>query len=88
MDEQAVLLARTVARAASAWFNEPLDYETYRRLALAVSEWNTYSSPPLPQLDEPELLDEAADHNQPVPLGGVLPDLENRLRRAHLDSLE
>lgn len=47
VDEQAALIARQVARAASAWFNAPQDYEAYRRLALAVAAWDAHGAPTL-----------------------------------------
>ncbi|WP_340541032.1 hypothetical protein [Nocardioides sp. GXZ039] len=79
MDDQAAILARRVALAASAWFNAPADVEAYRRLAAAVGEWNTYAAP---QLVDDDLLDELADQHPPTPLGDAVPDLEAALRRA------
>lgn len=50
MDDEAVLLARQVAMAASAWRHAKADTEAYRRLVAAVSAWDAYVAP---KLDEP-----------------------------------
>lgn len=50
MDDEAVLLARQVAKAASAWRHAKADTEAYRRLVAAVSAWDAYVAP---TLDEP-----------------------------------
>jgi len=47
MDDEAVLLARQVAMAASAWRHSKADTEAYRRLAVAVTAWDAYVAPPL-----------------------------------------
>lgn len=81
MDDQAALIARRVALAAAAWFNEPADVEAYRRLATAVGEWNAYTSPQLEAGDVDELLDDLADVAPPTPLGQGVAELEAVLRR-------
>lgn len=83
MDDEAALIARRVALAAAAWFNAPADVEAYRRLSLAVGEWNAYCAPVLeePNTSSEELLDDLADTSPPVPLGEGLADLEAALRR-------
>lgn len=86
MDDQAALIARRVALAAAAWFNAPADVEAYRRLAVAVGEWNAYCAPtmdPAPggSADEDELLDELGATEPPMPLGAGVADLEAALRR-------
>ena len=83
MDDEAALIARRVALAAAAWFNAPSDVEAYRRLSLAVGEWNAYCAPVLeePNTSGEELLDDLADTSPPVPLGQGLADLEAALRR-------
>ncbi|MFC6044849.1 hypothetical protein ACFP8W_00105 [Nocardioides hankookensis] len=85
MDDQAALLARRVALAASAWLSAPTDIDVYRRLVEAVGEWESYCGPVL-EVDgasssEEELLDELADVSPPQPLGVGMADLEARLRR-------
>jgi len=84
MDDEAALIARRVALAAAAWFNAPSDVEAYRRLSVAVGEWNAYCAPvleePNPSSGE-ELLDDLADSSPPVPLGQGVADLEAALRR-------
>lgn len=79
VDEEAALLARRVAMAASAWLNAPTDVEAYRRLTQAVEEWNAYSAPRMVDGTD-ELLDELADTSPPVLLGEAVPDLERTLR--------
>jgi hypothetical protein len=83
MDDEAALIARRVALAAAAWFNAPADVEAYRRLSVAVGEWNAYCAPVLeePSTAGEELLDDLADTSPPVPLGEGLADLEAALRR-------
>lgn len=83
MDDEAALIARRVALAAAAWFNAPSDVEAYRRLSVAVGEWNAYCAPVLeePRMSGEELLDDLADTSPPVPLGEGLADLEAALRR-------
>lgn len=83
MDDEAALIARRVALAAAAWFNAPSDVEAYRRLSVAVGEWNAYCAPVLeePASSGEELLDDLADTSPPVPLGQGLADLEAALRR-------
>lgn len=51
MDDEAVLLARQVAMAASAWRHAKADTEAYRRLVVAASAWDAYVAP---TLDEPD----------------------------------
>lgn len=83
MDDHAALLARDVARAASAWLNAPVDYEAYRRLVVATQDWNAYCAP---VLDEPagaqgeELLDALPDPSPPQPLSEGLAELSERLQ--------
>lgn len=87
MDDRQALLARDVARAASAWLNAPVDYEAYRRLVVATEQWNAYCAPPLDETAEPEngaeLLDDLADPTPPQLLGEGLADLGDRLAREH-----
>lgn len=80
MDDQAALIARRVALAAAAWFNEPANVEAYR-LAAAVRERNAYTSPQLEAGDVDELLDDLADVAPPTPLGQGVAELEAFLRR-------
>ncbi|GAB7007722.1 hypothetical protein JCM18899A_51970 [Nocardioides sp. AN3] len=47
MDDEAVLLARQVAMAASAWRHAKADTEAYRRLVVAVTAWDAYVAPTL-----------------------------------------
>ncbi len=86
MDDEAALLARHVALAASAWFNAPSDVEAYRRLADAVAKWNAYCAP---HLEEPvvELLDNLVHRTSPQILGDAVADLEVTLRRAAREAL-
>lgn len=81
MNDQAALIARRVALAAAAWFNEPADVEAYRRLAAAVGEWNAYTSPQLEAGDVDELLDQLADVAPPIPIAQGVAELETVLRR-------
>lgn len=57
MDDEAALLERQVAMAASAWRHAKADTEAYRRLVVATSEWDAYAAP---TLDEPAAHDVAA----------------------------
>ena len=57
MDDEEVLRALPVARAASAWRHSKSDTEVYRRLVVATGEWDDYVAP---QLDEPAASDVAA----------------------------
>ncbi|ABL79339.1 hypothetical protein Noca_4753 (plasmid) [Nocardioides sp. JS614] len=57
MDDEAALLERQVAMAASAWRHAKADTEAYRRLVVATSEWDAYVAP---TLDEPAPHDVAA----------------------------
>lgn len=88
MDDEAALLARQVAKAASALLREPKDHTVYRRFVEAVEQWDTYCSPALTSsTDQDELLDALADQSPPQPLGDLLPDLDSHLRRAHRNAL-
>lgn len=51
MDDQAALLERQVAMAASAWRHAKADTEAYRRLVVATSEWDAYLAPTLDEHD-------------------------------------
>ena len=91
MDDRAALIARRVALAASGWMNAPADYEAYRRMAVAVAEWNDYTSPSLSgqsdtgsaeQDDEDD--EELVDVDQlppPMALAEGIAELEDTLRR-------
>lgn len=57
MDDEAALLERQVAMAASAWRRAKADTEAYRRLVVATSAWDAYVAP---TLDEPAAADVAA----------------------------
>lgn len=57
MDDEAALLARQVAMAASAWRHAKADTEAYRRIIDATSHWDAYSEP---KLDEPDADDAPA----------------------------
>ena len=46
-DDEAVLLARQVAMATSAWRHAKADTEAYRRLVAAVISWDAYAAPTL-----------------------------------------
>lgn len=81
MDDEAALIARRVALAAAAWFNAPSDVEAYRRLSVAVGEWNAYGAPQLESGDVDELFDDLADVAPPVPLAEGVAELESVLRR-------
>lgn len=83
MDDRAALLARDVARAASAWLNAPVDHEAYRRLVAATQAWNAYSAPSLDEPDGEELLDALGDSSPPLALGEGLAELGDVLRRHH-----
>lgn len=87
MDARSALLARDVARAASAWLNAPVDHEAYRRLVAATLAWNAYVSPPLDEdqsgVDGEELMDVLPDPSPPQPLGEGLAQLGEDLRRQH-----
>lgn len=80
MDDEAALLARRVALAASAWFNAPADVEAYRRLATAVSDWDRYCAPMIDD-SESELLDELAEVSPPVALSSLVPDVVGPMMR-------
>lgn len=83
MDDEAALLARRVAIAASAWMHAPADAEAYKRLVQATSAWDSYVQPPLESgVPVEELLDHSADESPPVVLGDSLPELGVALRRA------
>lgn len=84
MDDQAALLARRVALAASAWLKVPTDARAYAYLVDAVSHWNSYQAPALDDVrtDEPELPDSLVDGDLPQPLGEGLAGLESALRAA------
>jgi len=56
MDDEAALLERHVAMAASAWRHAKADTEAYRRLVVATTEWDEYVAP---RLDEPDGVDKA-----------------------------
>ncbi|MEV5003934.1 hypothetical protein [Nocardioides sp. LML1-1-1.1] len=47
MDDEAALLERQVAMAASAWRRAKVDTEAYRRLVVATSAWDAYVAPTL-----------------------------------------
>lgn len=85
MDDRAAVLARDVARAASAWLNAPVDHEAYRRLVAATQAWNAYQAPSLddPDADSEELLDALGDSSPPQALGEGLAELGDVLRRQH-----
>lgn len=76
------MLARDVARAASAWLNAPVNYEAYRRLVAATGEWNAYNEPHLDDAsaDHEELLDELAEQSPPKVLGEGMEELGERIR--------
>jgi uncharacterized protein YbaA (DUF1428 family) len=57
MDDEAALLERQVAMAASAWRRAKADTEAYRRLVVATSAWDAYVAP---TLHEPAAADVAA----------------------------
>jgi hypothetical protein len=57
MDDEAALLERHVAMAASAWRHAKADTKAYRRLVVATTEWDEYVAP---RLDEPDDVDERA----------------------------
>jgi len=80
MDDEAALIARRVPMAAAAWLNAPSDVEAYRRLAVAVGEWNAYCAPRMDPEAGEELLDELADVAPPEPLAALMPDLAASLR--------
>lgn len=60
MDDEAALLARHVAMAASAWRHAKADTEAYRRLVVATSEWDAYVAPTLDEQDKADVADVAA----------------------------
>lgn len=79
MNDEAALLARRVALAASAWMKRPTDAGVYTRLVAAVAEWDAYVDP---GLDSEELLDGLADTRPPQPLGELVPGISEALRAA------
>lgn len=78
MDDEAALLARRVALAASAWMKQPTDAGVYARLVAAVAEWDAYVDPTFDDADE--LLDGVADTRPPRPLGDLMPGISEALR--------
>lgn len=54
MDDEAALLERQVAMAASAWRRAKADTEAYRRMVVATRAWDAYVAPTLvgPATDE------------------------------------
>lgn len=80
MDDEAALLARRVALAASAWMRVPADVQAYAHLVEAVERWNAYAAPKI--YDGDELLDAAVDDTLPQPLGESVAGLEVALRAA------
>lgn len=55
MDDEAALLARQVAMAASAWRHAKADTEAYRRLIVATSHWDAYREPRLDDYHEADV---------------------------------
>lgn len=76
---------RAVANAADAWFNDPHDYEAYRRLVEALRRRRDWLAPTLgfaapnemdtPPAGPPELTDALGEDHPPVRLGEVLREL-------------
>lgn len=81
MDDEAALLARQVAMTASAWLHGPTDPEAYRRLVVAIDEWDAYAAP---QLEAPaeELFDQLADDSAPLAVSEVLADFSAQISKA------
>ena len=81
MDDEAVLLERHVAMAASAWRHAKAETEAYGRFVAATDEWDAYAGP---QLEEPaeELLDQLADNSAPLTLDEVVAHVTAQIRKA------
>lgn len=81
MGDEAVLLERHVAKAASARRQAKADTEAYGHFVVATGEWDAYAGP---QLEEPaeELLDQLADNSAPLTLDEVVAYVTAQIRKA------
>ncbi len=80
MDDEAALVARSVAMAASAWVSQPNDHEAYRRFVEAVQQWNAFCAPELRDPGD-DVIDGWVEQADPVPLAAGIADLGAVLRR-------